>query len=142
MVEEEREKADLLWNGKRGVAGPPSKAPRDHEVQDEEEVTIAVALLLRIPLFPFKGKYEALPEPGHGSQHSALDRGQGRCDGPQDERAREAHLPERRPLQQALEMLGIDDDVRELGHARGGYRERPPPGNTRGVVSVDAVGSE
>ena len=114
VVEEKREKTDFLWNGKRGVAGPPSKAPRDHEVQNEEKV--AVALLVRIPLFTFKEKYEALPQPGHPSQRSALDRGERRCDGPQDERAREAHLPQRLPLQEALEVLGVDDDVRKLRH--------------------------
>ncbi len=69
------------------------------------------------PSSPSREKYEPFPQPGHPTNRAALDRGEGRPDGPQDERAREAHLPKRRTLQEPLEMLGVDDDVRKLRHA-------------------------
>ena len=66
-----------------------------------------------------EGKYEALAETGHLHEAPALYGGQWRSHRAQNERAREAHLPERLSREEALEMLRIDGDVRQLRHPMG-----------------------
>ncbi len=53
------------------------RRPDDHEMQDEKKAAVGIALLVRVPLFPFKGKYEPFAQPGHPPQRAAFEGARG-----------------------------------------------------------------
>src|SRR5450759_5266509 len=103
-VEIQRKEAELFRD--RGGGFPPVQAPRDHEMQDEEEIF-------------FERKHDSLAEPGHGRQAPAFHLPERWLHGAQYERARESDLPEHIPLQESLEVFDVHRDVRQLGHWMG-----------------------
>ena len=62
---------------------------------------------------------DPFPQAAKADHALALDRGDRRVEGPQQERAPEAQLPERLPDDARLQRGQIGDDVGKLGHREG-----------------------
>ena len=105
-----------IFFGMGAGAGRPLQPARHHEVEDEEEFCV--------PLFPSKENTRRFPSRDTPrSARPSIEPGAARpTSGRTGSRAGPSGAS--RPLQAALEVLGVDDDVREFRHR---YRIGPMP---------------
>ena len=117
-VEVEGEETDLLWNGT--AASPAFHRSRPAIMRWR---TRKRSVLLRTTRTIGASRAGRPPR-----RRSALDVGQRRRHRPQDERAREPDLPQRLALQEAVEVLDVDGDIRKFGHSgQNRPHDRPLP---------------
>lgn len=101
MVEIERRQPETAW--KRGIRGEPAKPAGDHQVDGEAPLR-------------FEPEEEPFAEPSDGGEGPAVEIGEGRGDGAQQERRGDAHGAEDAAPAQARDVFAIDFEVGQFRH--------------------------
>ena len=106
----ERRQADPAGNLRPRL--PPLEPPRDHQVQHQKK-------------FPLQPDHDPLAQPAEAHHPLALGVAEGRIHRPQQERAQQAHLLQRLPLDARPQVFQVKRDVGQFRHEVG-FSESSP----------------